>query len=307
MNIEKITICSEGYRCVSVCLLVREFCKLLTKYGKKINSLNFKSYIGMSSQDKDDAEILTGLGLTLVQAEVYLALERMGKATIKSLSHAVKMDRANVYRTVMKLFELNLIHEIITSPTMYHSVPLQEALPVLLKHKEQEYIKIRSKTKRLLKRSKHATETSSFEEPQFILVPKGSGIMRRVNEMTARVEKSHCTLFYWSDFKDHEIDLYKIWKSILDKGVMITALVYIEEGEEFSTKLLSLKESSSFSIRRVYSPLMSSIIIFDGKEAFVSTNPKIASGSPSLWINNTNIVSIFQLYFNSLWDKSKEL
>jgi sugar-specific transcriptional regulator TrmB len=231
----------------------------------------------------------------------------MGKATVKSLSHAVKMDRANVYRTIMKLFELNLIHEIVTTPTMYQSVPLQEAIPVLLKQKEEEYIKIRFKTKRLLKKRKQLTDNSSFEEPQFILIPKGSGIMRRVNEMTARVEKSHCTLFYWSDFKDQKIDLYKMWTSMLDKGVMITALVYLEEGEEFPTKLLNLKKNGLFRIRRVYSPLMSSIVTFDGKEAFVSTRPKILSGPPSLWVNNPNLVSIFQLYFNSLWDVSKEL
>lgn len=261
----------------------------------------------MSSQDKEDAEVLTGLGLTLVQAEVYLTLERMGKATIKSLSHAVKMDRANVYRTILKLFELNLIHEIVTTPTMYQSVPLQEAVPVLLKQKDEEYINIRSKTKRLLKKRKQVTDNLSCEEPQFILIPKGSGIMRRVHEMTARVEKSHCTLFYWSDYKDHEIDLHKLWTFILDKGVMVTALVYLEEGEEFPTKLLNLKKNGLFRIRRVYSPLLSSIIIFDGKEAFVSTKPKILSGPPSLWVNNSNLVSIFQLYFNSLWDISKEL
>ena len=259
----------------------------------------------MLAQDKDDAEVLRGLGLTLVQAEVYLTLARMGKATIKSLSHAIEMDRANVYRIIQKLFDLNLIQEIITTPTMYQSVPLQEVVPVLLKQKEAEYIKIRSKSKRLLKKRKQENGKSSFEESQFILIPKGSGIIRKVNEMTARVEKSHCTLFYWSDFK--EIDLYEMWKSMLDKGVMITALVHLEEGEEFPTKLLNLKKNDLFRIRRVHSPIMSSISIFDGKEAFVSTMPKIVSGPPSLWINNSNLVTIFQVYFDSLWDNSEEM
>jgi sugar-specific transcriptional regulator TrmB len=266
-----------------------------------------KRYDGMLAQDQDDAEVLTGLGLTLVQAEVYLTLARMGKATIKSLSKAVEMDRANIYRIIQKLFDLNLIQEIVTTPTMYRSVPLQEVVPFLLKQKEEEYIKIRSKSKRLLKKRKHVTDKSSFEESQFILFPKGSGIIRKVSEMTARVEKSHCILFYWSDFKDTEIDLYEMWKSILDKGVMITALVHLEEGEEFPTKLLNLKKNNLFRIRRVHSPVMSSMIIFDGKEAFVSTMPKIVSGPPCLWINNSHLVTIFQLYFDSLWDNSEEM
>jgi sugar-specific transcriptional regulator TrmB len=261
----------------------------------------------MLPQDKEDAQVLTGLGLTLVQAEVYLTLARIGRATIKSLSVAVKMDRANVYRIILKLLDLDLVEKIITTPTKYQSVSLHEAIPVLLKQKEEECAVIQFKTKQLLTRRKQATDESPFEESQFLLVPKGSPIIRKLNEMTAKLEKMHYTLFYWSDFKDMVDALGNIWKSILNKGVMIKALVYLQEGEKFSTELLSLKQNELFKIRRMTSPIKSTMSIFDGKEAFVSVDPKIASGSPSLWVSNPNLVAIFQFYFESLWDTSEAL
>jgi sugar-specific transcriptional regulator TrmB len=261
----------------------------------------------MLAQDKEDAQVLTGLGLTLVQAEVYLTLARIGKATIKSLSNAAGMDRANVYRTILKLLALGLIQEIITTPTMYQSVPLQEVVTVLLKQKKEQYVTIKSKSQKILKRREKEIDDTPFEESEFILIPKGSGIIRKVHEMVGRTQKSHCTLFYWSDFKNTPMDIFKIWKTFLDKGVKITALVYLEEGEDFSTKLSNLKKNELFNIRKVSMPVKFTLSIYDGKEAFVSTIPKIASGPPSLWINNPNIVYVFQQYFDSLWGKSKEL
>jgi sugar-specific transcriptional regulator TrmB len=96
---------------------------------------------------EEDIQTLTRLGLTILQAEIYLTLTKLEKATIKTLSTTTKIDRANVYRIVSKLQELRLVEKMITNPTVYKAVPIQDGAPMLLERQTQEYQEIRLRTK----------------------------------------------------------------------------------------------------------------------------------------------------------------
>jgi len=260
----------------------------------------------MLLQDQQDAQILIGLGLTLVQAEVYLTLARMGKTTIRSLSLSTKMDRANIYRVISKLQELNLVEKIISAPSMYQSVPLHEGIPMLLKQKEQEYLALELKTKELLERRKNTKELPSEIESQFLLIPSGSPIHRKINDMIAHVENTHYLSFYWSDFKNIVNDILERWELIINKGVAIKALVYREEGEPIPKDIVNLKKNPLFQMRFVSSPPKCTISICDDKEALLSVTPELSKGLASLWSSNPNLVAILKEHFESIWNKSNE-
>ena len=50
-----------------------------------------------------DIAILTKIGLTPLQAQVYLTLAKLNEASIKSLSTESKVDRANAYRVLIAI------------------------------------------------------------------------------------------------------------------------------------------------------------------------------------------------------------
>jgi len=260
----------------------------------------------MLLQDQQDAQILIGLGLTLVQAEVYLTLARIGKATLRSLSLSTKMDRANIYRVIFKLQELNLVEKIISAPSMYQSVPLHEGIPMLLKQKEQEYLRLKLKTEELLERRKNIEELPPEVESQFLLIPSGSPIYRKIKDMVAHVENTHFLSIYWSDFKDIVTDVLERWKSMINKGVTIRVLVYSEKGEPIPKDIVNLKKNPLFQIRFISSPPKSTISICDDKEALLSVTPELSKGLASLWVSNPNLVAILKEYFETIWNKSSE-
>jgi sugar-specific transcriptional regulator TrmB len=257
-------------------------------------------------QDLEDSKVLVKLGLTLSQAQIYLALAKTGKVTIKTLSATVRMDRANVFRVIERLQELNLVEKLLTSPTTYQSVNLHDVLPTLLAQKQKEYSEVRVETKDLLKRYRKSTiDSSSSEiEYQLVLVSKGSSLIRKVKEMTAHVEKNHEVIIYWSDFKSKVDDTVERWALMLNKGVSIKALVFLEEDEVLPSEVTGLSKNSLFKIRYANSPIRSTIAICDGREALVSISPKLSSGAPSLWVNNPHIVALIQDYFEMLWENS---
>ncbi len=253
-------------------------------------------------QNLEDAKVLVGLGLTLSQAQVYLALAKKGRTTIKTLSAMVKMDRANVYRILERLQELNLVEKLLTSPTLYQPVNLEDALPMLLDQKQKECSEVRVKTKDLLRRYKNSQEDFGGEiEPQLILLPIGAPIMRKVHDMSVNVERTHQVLIHWSDFKDLIDDVVDRWESMLDRGVNVQVLVFLERAEVLPNQVTELSKNPLFKVKYLTSELKSTISICDEKEALISVSPRLSSRSASLWVNNPNLVALIREYFEMLW------
>jgi hypothetical protein len=63
-------------------------------------------------QDQD-VEALTGVGLTTLQARIYLTTASLEKATIKTISKTANTARQEIYRAVAELQEKGLIEKVI--------------------------------------------------------------------------------------------------------------------------------------------------------------------------------------------------
>ena len=90
-------------------------------------------------------QILTDLGLTLLQARTYFALSKLRKATIKTISKASNIARQDVYRIMPALEKLGLAEKIIATPTMYKATPIKEGIYFLLQKKTQQYNELKKK------------------------------------------------------------------------------------------------------------------------------------------------------------------
>ena len=72
---------------------------------------------------KEDHQTLIDLGLTLLQAKVYLALVQSGTLKVGTIAQVSKVARPDVYRTLQKLQDLGLIEKIITKPILFRATP----------------------------------------------------------------------------------------------------------------------------------------------------------------------------------------
>ena len=60
---------------------------------------------------KEDFQILVDLGLTLLQAKVFLALLVRGTSKVTEISQVSKVSRPDVYRSLSKLQEFGLVEK----------------------------------------------------------------------------------------------------------------------------------------------------------------------------------------------------
>ena len=254
----------------------------------------------------DDTQVLTRLGLTPLQAQVYLTLVKTGKATIKTISSASKIDRANVYRIMPQLQKLNLIEKMLTNPTFYKALPIQDGISLLLEDKAKEYEEIKKKTKELLERQKRENEACiAGDECQFALVPIGKLTYRKIDEMLALTHQSYDILCYWRDLARQMDTIYPKIRGVLEKGVEVRQIFFLQENEQLPEELMSLHKYGVFEIKYTRIPPKSTLTIYDNKQAFLTLFP-CGHNTPSLWINNSGIVSIIQDHFELMWKKASD-
>ena len=80
----------------------------------------------------EDIEALVCLGLSTLQARVYLALTNLGRANTKSLAKNSNVARQDIYRITAELQELGIIEKIIAIPNEYRVTSLQDGIKILL-------------------------------------------------------------------------------------------------------------------------------------------------------------------------------
>ena len=101
-------------------------------------------------KSEDSIQVLTGLGLTISQAKVYLALVYLGSATAKQLSEVSKIARPDIYRIIPTLQKQGIVETLISRPTSFKAIPSNQTLHTLLKRKATEQNELRRKTEALL-------------------------------------------------------------------------------------------------------------------------------------------------------------
>ncbi|MCW4006083.1 MAG: hypothetical protein NWF04_05760 [Candidatus Bathyarchaeota archaeon] len=255
---------------------------------------------------EEDTQVLTQLGLTAMQAKVYLTLAKLGKATIKKISNSASLDRANVYRVMPKLQKLKLVEKTITVPNFFKAVPMREGISMLLEHKAREYQEIEDKTKTIIEKYKENVEDSGAEDCQFVLVPEGRATGRKMAEMRNRSQCCYDFLFYWKSGVQIIDHIVANFKRLMKRGITVRALIYLNKGETLTQNILNLEKNKLFSVRYTFTSLPVTLALFDKKETLFNTAPFCPAKTPSLWANNPVLIDILQEYFEQRWCKAQK-
>ena len=261
-----------------------------------------------SSQD-EDTQTLAGLGFTSVQARIYLALAKLGQATIATISKTAQLDRSEVYRGIAQLQKLGLVEKIISTPNIFKSIPMCDGLVIMLERKTNEYYETMMKTEHLIRKSKEygGIETLNEEKTQFIIVPEREAAVRRWTEATKNAQKSLDYIIRWEGIINGLTERSEYSKRMLDRGVKIRGIVSEPKSSQiFSRTISDFKKRGSYDVRYILTIPPAVFSIFDKKEVLLNiVTAPLPKDTPSLWSNNPCIAAIVQDYFELKWSTAK--
>jgi len=257
-----------------------------------------------NSKTKDDEPIQTfmSVGLTLLQAKLYLALAKLGSSGggVRKISHESNIARQDVYRILPELEKLGLAVKIISSPATYRGTPLENGFSTLLNRKSEEYIQLQKRAKLLFD---NFTVDSAVEHQekisQFEITSERNLYFMRVGKGLKRAEKSLNIICSKEGIRTIASQAVEEFERAMERGIKIRVLT-----DEFGTvaaskSILRLKSNPNFELRLLSGPFTVGLAMFDCKEVNIGITATIV---PALWTNNDNVVKLAEVYFENTWN-----
>lgn len=266
------------------------------------------------SGDKN-VEILRDFGLTTNQAKVYLAIARLGLASVGQISKASKVRREDVYRIIPKLEKLGLTEKILGTPNKVRATPIEDALSGLIKREEdmahRKATKLKAKKEAFLKHfNAQRLRPPAMEGAHFALVSQRDQILNKGLTMIKNAQKEVNMITSADELMQLLTDHASFFRAPLKRGTVIRVILDMPESFEPLLGILKPKleafasQKGSFQIKYSSEPA-GHYLVTDFKEAIVatSTEGRLAE-NPHLWTNDENMVGLMQTNFEEIWHAS---
>jgi sugar-specific transcriptional regulator TrmB len=261
--------------------------------------------------EREGTDILMELGCSLSEARVYLALVQIGASQVGAISKATSIHRENIYKIVHALEQKNIVIREIGSTIRYRAVPPEEALPMLLKLREQRVTELKAKSAAIVEKLKlkpSLNEALEEANAQFTLIPAKEIIIQRLRQALQKAQINVDTITTQKRFSQAVLEFGKDYKNALDRGVTIRIGIEQPITEKTAVKALqTLLGHPNFKIKYFSGSPEAIVGTFDKKEAHISISTTThLEGSAGLWSNNSSFVALSQSYFENIWNNAQE-
>jgi sugar-specific transcriptional regulator TrmB len=257
----------------------------------------------------ENTDLLLGLGLSLNQARVYLAILKLEKTTVGQVAKFSKVRREDVYRLLPSLEKMGLVERLMGKPTQIRATPISDALTFLVSEEKNRFDDrlsgMRSSVQRLS--LKDWQQPLPGEASIYILIAEKKAILAKTSELIGNSRKEVALIAdkariipVLSQFSDE-------CRQAIKKGAVIRLIF---EGEcpdgLLKEKVQKLIDGASVHVKFHRDPL-NHFIMSDDKEALITTSKETGLGeSPSLWTNNSNLIGVLRTGFESDWEKAED-
>src|SRR5271157_5881825 len=255
----------------------------------------------------ENTDLLLGLGLTLNQARVYLAILKLEKTTVGQVAKFSKVRREDVYRVLPSLEKMGLIERLMGKPTEIRATLISDSLNSLVmeeKNRSEERLSdMRSRVQKLS--LKDWKQPPPGEGSIYILIAEKKAILAKTSELVGNSRNEAALI---ADKVRILPILYQFsdeYKHAIKKGAQIRIIF---EGESpdglLNDKVKKLIGCASVSVK-FHREALNHFIMSDDKEALITTSKESGLGeSPSLWTNNSNLIGVLRTSFESDWKKA---
>jgi len=252
-------------------------------------------------------QVLTELGLTLLQAKVYLALVSLGEPTATKVAALSKVARQEVYRIIDELKEAGLVSTIVAVPTIFKPLPFEEGISALLKRQMEQTAKLRKTVGKILGQKTIKSKEELVARYRFEMVPRKAPWFEKYH-LRMESYKEFDLLTSFKRFSSRILYDQYVFGRAAKKGTAIRILTEKPPPESRIIPIMNdLRGHSNFEIRFLRSFAKIVLVIMDGNEVALALAPTDQVGPPYLVSNHPSFVHMAQQYFELRWKEALEL
>jgi sugar-specific transcriptional regulator TrmB len=283
----------------------------LLKRPKKINiDFNKKKIIrGLSMSNDENTELLLGLGLTLNQAKIYLAILKLQKTTVGQVAKFSKVRREDIYRILPTLEKMGLIERLLGKPSEIRATSITDALSLLVAEEKSKADERLAGMRGIVQKLtlKEWKQPPLGDESIYILIAEKKAILAKTSELIKNSRKEVALIADKARIIPILAQFSDEYKQAIKKGAQIR-LIFEGESPDVSLKEKAKKliDGTSVHVKFQCEPL-NHFIMSDDKEALITTSKESGLGeSPSLWTNSSNLIGVLRTSFESDWKKAED-
>lgn len=252
-------------------------------------------------------QVLVKLGLTRTQAKVYTTLLCLKSATARNIQKYSSVARQDVYRILSELEDKDLVEKIIAKPSMFRSVPPNDAVSILLQRRRKESNQLRKEAIQQFRNFELdcIEKTPLNSASKFILLSKSETNPKahadKLGKAVDNARKSVMWLINFHFFNQVLFNDKKRLENAVKRGVKFKFIIDGILSDKISEPNLGplLKKSKYFEIKWSRSIAQADLLLIDYNEAFCRLGSDAESNV--LWSTNHNFVAMLIEYFNIKW------
>lgn len=256
---------------------------------------------------EEHVETLEKLGLTLLQARIYLTILTLQKANVGKISENAEIARPDVYRVLPTLEKIGLVKKVLATPVMYEATPLKDTCNLLLKTKKDEYEEAHERSITLIKEFSESSKVVIGESgtESFSIINSKDLLLEKFREADANVKNGVDIISDWHTIRPLLFSLLDAPNEAMNRGVKIRL---ITDKESFEKRADAAgKRDSRLEVRYLDGPVPIRAGIYDRNLANMRVRTQQDNLMvPSLWSNNPDFVKVLVAYFDNLWEKAKQ-
>ncbi len=248
---------------------------------------------------KEDVQCLHELGLTQLQAKVYLTLLKTESSTVKGIASESNIARQEIYRVLSEIKDMGIIEKILDIPTKYKAIPLSDLISFLMERRNKKTREIEKISKKVIKKHKNEQNKNFMQEDFFVVIPKKERFVKKLKQLIQLSKKSVRVI----TAKNRLINSRESLKStIIKAGNRGVTLQLITEKDTEEKVLQGYWPEYKKNVKYVLKSPPVVMIIIDEKEVLLITSAVSAfAGSSALWSNNASQVTLAVNYFEIMW------
>lgn len=260
--------------------------------------------------EEDRLEDLVELGLTPLQARVYVTLLRVGRASAGELAKIMRINRVDAYRALKALERRGIVQCILDSTNKYEAVDPATALHTMVEELEDRLHKIKQKVAVLrpwLELQRHSRLDIQLEpEPSSLFkIIHGIAVFRRMVNSINSAKEEVLRVSSPSGLKvNYMLGIFDVERRKAEEGVKIRTITEVVE-EIFEEVSVYAKFAEIRHLPRSSASLR--YIVIDDDHAFIFTSlPTRKPGEHvCLYTQNDVIIGALKKNFEELWNISQ--
>ena len=268
---------------------------------------------------KSTKTILQNFGLTDKQADVYLFLVKRSIAAGGEISKQTKIDRSVIYRILKSLQAKGLVEQTLESPIRFMAVPVDKALDLIIKAKQEE-IKAVEKAKKDLIEDLEAIRKTRTEPTieKFMIIKGKKKIYKKIQQIIKETRSQFYGAFPVSGLvRAEQFGVFDAaYNHPLKTQIKFQLITELDEKNLKAIKILRPK-LEDILILKARNPAQSfmplpRMVMRDEKEVFFFTQPdpepfSIKKSEICIYTNCESLVQTYLGIFREMWNNSTNI